>query len=244
MGRKSLTEGAVRSCFNSQTFPGRGRVWQAFGLPCAGRSVAHAQASRRSCRFRALKTPPVLPFFRRHFEGSFAIVAGLAQALQIVPVDKAGPVTPVGLDVIHHRGPGPYAPSGALPAPWFPHELIGPQIVCPDGQVVPAVPLSGHPAFRPLGFVLGTPALTGEFLAPRMPARSERLHGHGLSPPGKQKNARASLSTIAVLTGSGVVRSGLGQYQPVFRFCISGNKPEGYGPRWCRQCGASAGSRR
>ena len=78
-----------------QTFPGRGRVWQAFGLPCAGRSVAHAQASRRSCRFRALKTPPVLPFFRRHFEGSFAIVAGLAQALQIVPVDKAGPVTPV-----------------------------------------------------------------------------------------------------------------------------------------------------
>ena len=144
----------MRSCCLPQTFPGRGRVWQAFGLPCAGRSVAHAQASRRSCRFQALKMPPVLPFFRRHFEGSFAIVAGLAQALQIVPVDKAGPVTPVGLDVIHHRGPGPYAPSGALPAPWFPHELIGPQIVCPDGQVVPAVPLSGHPAFR-LGLCLG-----------------------------------------------------------------------------------------
>ena len=177
----------MRSCFNSQTFPGRGRVWQAFGLPCAGRSVAHAQASRRSCRFRALKTPPVLPFFRRHFEGSFAIVAGLAQALQIVPVDKAGPVTPVGLDVIHHRGPGPYAPSGALPAPWFPHELIGPQIVCPDGQAVPAVPLGGYPASRPLGLVPRAPALTVELRAPRVPAGPERLIGQGYHLLAKQK---------------------------------------------------------
>ena len=205
----------MRSCFNSpKLFQAGGRVWQAFGLPCAGRSVAHAQASRRSCRFRALKTPPVLPFFRRHFEGSFAIVAGLAQALQIVPVDKAGPVTPVGLDVIHHRGPGPYAPSGALPAPWFPHELIGPQIVCPDGQVVPAVPLSGHPAFRPLGFVLGTPALTGEFLAPRMPARSERLHGHGLSPPGKTKSQHRRPPVWGLIIGTGSQSTGPVRYPP------------------------------
>lgn len=214
----------MRSCFNSQTSPGRGRVWQAFGLPCAGRSVAHAQASRRSCRFRALKTPPVLPFFRRHFEGSFAIVAGLAQALQIVPVDKAGPVTPVGLDVIHHRGPGPYAPSGALPAPWFPHELIGPQVVRPDGQVVPAVPLSGHPAFRPLGFVLGTPALTGEFLAPRMPARSERLHGHGLSPPGKTKSQSPTTSHAGIMSGSGSQSTGLCRCLPLHCACSFGSR--------------------
>ena len=182
----------MRSCFNSQTFPGRGRVWQAFGLPCAGRSVAHAQASRRSCRFRALKTPPVLPFFRRHFEGSFAIVAGLAQALQIVPVDKAGPVAPVGLDVVHHRGPGVYAPSGALPAPRLPQELIGPQVVRPDGQTVPAVPLGGHPAPRPLRLMLGAVSLSGELRASWIPAWSERLHGHGLSPPGKTKSAQAT----------------------------------------------------
>lgn len=215
----------MRSCINfPKLFQAGGRVWQASGLPCAGRSVAHAQASRRSCRFRALKTPPVLPFFRRHFEGSFAIVAGLAQALQIVPVDKAGPVTPVGLDVIHHRGPGPYAPSGALPAPWFPHELIGPQIVCPDGQVVPAVPLSGHPAFRPLGFVLGTPALTGEFLAPRMPARSERLHGHGLSPPGKTKSQSPTTSHAGIMSGSGSQSTGLCRCLPLHCACSFGSR--------------------
>ena len=215
----------MRSCINfPKLFQAGGRVWQASGLPCAGRSVAHAQASRRSRRFQALKMPPVLPFFRRHFEGSFAIVAGLTQALQIVPVDKAGPVAPVGLDVVHHRGPGPYAPSGALPAPWFPHELIGPQIVCPDGQVVPAVPLSGHPAFRPLGFVLGTPALTGEFLAPRMPARSERLHGHGLSPPGKTKSQSPTTSHAGIMSGSGSQSTGLCRCLPLHCACSFGSR--------------------
>ena len=36
MGRKSLTEGAVRSCINfPKLFQAGGRVWQASGLPCA-----------------------------------------------------------------------------------------------------------------------------------------------------------------------------------------------------------------
>ena len=83
-------------------------------------------------------------------------MAGLTQALQIVPVDKAGPVAPVGLDVVHHRGPGVYAPSGALPAPRLPQELIGPQVVRPDGQTVPAVPLGGHPAPRRLAYAWGS----------------------------------------------------------------------------------------
>ena len=205
----------MRSCINfPKLFQAGGRVWQASGLPCAGRSVAHAQASRRSRRFQALKMPPVLPFFRRHFEGSFAIVAGLAQALQIVPVDKAGPVTPVGLDVIHHRGPGPYAPSGALPAPWFPHELIGPQIVCPDGQVVPAVPLGGHPAPRPLRLMLGAVSLSGELRASWIPAWSERLHGHGLSPPGKTKSQHRRPPVWGLIIGTGSQSTGPVRYPP------------------------------
>ena len=78
-----------------------------------------------------------------------------------------------------------------------------------------------------------------------LPALRRVVKSHSRSnPAGKQKNARASQHRNGAKTGSGVVRSGLGQYQPVFRFCISGNKPEGFGPRWCRQCGASAGSRR
>lgn len=215
----------MRSCINfPKLFQAGGRVWQASGLPCAGRSVAHAQASRRSCRFRALKTPPVLPFFRRHFEGSFAIVAGLAQALQIVPVDKAGPVTPVGLDVIHHRGPGPYAPSGALPAPRLPQELIGPQVVRPDGQTVPAVPLGGHPAPRPLRLMLGAVSLSGELRASWIPAWSERLHGHGLSPPGKTKSQSPTTSHAGIMSGSGSQSTGLCRCLPLHCACSFGSR--------------------
>ena len=205
----------MRSCINfPKLFQAGGRVWQASGLPCAGRSVAHAQASRRSRRFQALKMPPVLPFFRRHFEGSLAIVAGLTHALQIVPVDKAGPVAPVGLDVVHHRGPGAYAPSGALPAPRLPQELIGPQVARPDGQTVPAVPLGGHPAPRPLGLMPGAVSLSGELRASWVPAWSERLHGHGLSPPGKTKSQSPTTSHAGIMSGSGSQSTGPVRYPP------------------------------
>lgn len=215
----------MRSCFNSpKLFQAGGRVWQAFGLPCAGRSVAHAQAFRRFCRFQALKTPPVLPFFRRHFEGGLAIVAGLAQALQIVPVNEAGPVASVGLDVVHHRGPGAYAPSGALPAPRLTQELIGPQVVRPDGQTVPAVPLGGHPAPRPLGLMPGAVSLSGELRASWVPAWSERLHGHGLSPPGKTKSQSPTTSHAGIMSGSGSQSTGLCRCLPLHCACSFGSR--------------------
>ena len=69
-------------------------------------------------------------------------------------------------------------------------QLCRPQVVRPDRQAVPAMPLGGNSALRLCGLVLGAVSIPGQRRASRMPARSERLQGHGLSPPGKTKSLR------------------------------------------------------
>lgn len=185
----SHTRGRAVLHISPENFPGRGEGLQAYGLPwarpgghprpCPGADVAFRQHDGLNSRVFS----PLLSCL----SGRLPVVTGLAQALQVGTVSEAGPVPSVGLDVVHHCGLGTHTPSGTLPAPWLAHELIGPQIVCPDGQAVPAVPLGGYPASRPLGLVPRAPALTGELRAPRVPAGPERLIGQGYHLLAKQK---------------------------------------------------------
>ena len=184
---------------------------RAQGLPAPAPGRPRLPRVSRSDRS---KRPPVFARFLGHLPGRLAVVAGFTQALQVAPVDKAGPVPSVGRDVIHHRGPGTPAVPGTLPAPRLRHELTGPQVVRPDGQAVPAVPLGGHPALRPLGLVLGAVSLAGERPASRVPAGSERLHGHGLSPPGKTKSRHRRPPVSGWIIGTGSESTGPVRYPP------------------------------
>ena len=130
-----------------------------------------------------------------HFSGGFLIVMALTQALPVVGIDKQGPIPAMWTDMIHGRGTHPLALGGALPAEWLQQELLGTQIILPDRQTVPAVILCGRLArgFRPL-VPLTVPAAC-QILTPRVAAWSKRFLRHGLSPPGKSKNAGANDQT-------------------------------------------------
>ena len=148
----------------------------------------------------------------------------LAQALVVCRIDEQLPFAPMGRDMIHHRGPGANSPAGTLPAPGLPQKLDGPQIVGPDGQTVPGVVLRRRPTGRLPGLVSGTIPLPGEFRTPRMPARSERLHGHGLSPPGKTKSRHRCFPMREVI-GTGLQRStGHLRYSRCTLPCSSGTR--------------------
>ena len=111
----------------------------------------------------------------------FLVMASFAQALVVGRVNKQPPVPAMGLDVVHHRSPGTVAGiswrilSGALPAKRLPQELSRTQVICPDRQAVPAMPLGGDPAARFYGLVLGAISITGQRRASRVPAWPERL---------------------------------------------------------------------
>ena len=198
-----------------RNFFGRGEGLQAFGLPWA-RPGAWTRRHPRPCpgadvasrQHDGLNSRVFLPLLG-YLPGRLSVVAGLAQALQVGTVSEADPVPSVGLDVVHHCGLGTHTPSGTLPAPWLAHELIGPQIVRPDGQAVPAVPLGGYPASRPLGLVPRAPALTGEFRTPRVPAGPERSVWHGLSPPHGQTKKDQSQQSHPLGRSSALVLSTL-----------------------------------
>lgn len=116
-------------------------------------------------------------------------MAGMTKTLQILPVGEPGPVSAVRLHMVHIGGRRSDTAPGALPAERLPQELRGPEIIQPYRRSVhpaPGLSLRAAPAavFRP---VFRTPAVTGQRTASWMPARSERLHCHGLSPPGKIK---------------------------------------------------------
>lgn len=139
-----------------------------------------------------LRFPPILPLISH----GFTAVAGVAQTLQVAPVDEPVPDALVILHMVHVRGPRPHPSPSALPAERLQKQLSRPQIVRPDGQAVPVVPLRALAPRRLLGLVLGAPSVMGQFGASWMTARPERLHGHGLSPPGKTKSARALTSIL------------------------------------------------
>ena len=205
--------GASGSCtLTRKTFSGWGRVRKAAGFPLR----TPAPVPSRACRCGRSLPPrtesqipaPVSPFFGL-FSGRFAVVAGLAQALVVSRVDELAPVPPVWYDVVHHRGPDAVPgitwriPRGALAAERLPQELRRAQVVRPDGQAVPAVVLPPR-----LGGALSgacawgsTPPGSGPHILGAGMAGA--VSGPGLSPPGKQKSARATTPDHRVIIGSG-----------------------------------------
>ena len=154
------------------------------GMPCArsrthGHTSAHAPVCGR--RFAAVRSP-VFPSFFGLFQRRFTIMAALTQALVIAGIDKQQPVSPMGFDVIHHRGPGADASPGTLPAERFPQKLRRAQVVSPGRQIVPAVVLRAVPALV-LGLVCWAPTVPGQRWASRMLTRAQWLLRYGLSPP-------------------------------------------------------------
>lgn len=111
----------------------------------------------------------------------------MAQGLQILRVGKLGPVPSVWLNVIYVYPRGPPAMLGALPAKRLPQQLAGAQFISPRlGAVHPAPACRGFPSGL-LGVMLRTVTVPGQLRAPRVPAWSQGLMCHGLSPPGETK---------------------------------------------------------
>lgn len=115
----------------------------------------------------------------------------MAEALQVAWVGEGLPVSPMRPDVVHVRGPLPDAPCLALPAPWLPEKLCGPELA-PGLRAVHPVPGSGILASSVpvLGPVILAVTARHQHAAARILAGAEWLCGHGLSPPGKTKSQR------------------------------------------------------
>ncbi len=122
-------------------------------------AMSPVQCSKKAPRF------PLL-------QGRLAVMTGLAQALVVGRVDEQRPAPPVRLDVVHYRGPDTVTTLGALAAERLPQKLCRAEIICPDGQAVPAVVLRRGPAGRFLGLVLG---------AVRPPGSGRRTPGVGMA---------------------------------------------------------------
>ena len=163
-----------------------------------------ARAPMRSTVSR-LSASIFLAFFS-HFPGCFPVVAALAQALVVSRIYEQLPVSTVRLHVVHHGSPGTDAPPGALAAERLPQELSGTEVVRPEGQAVPAVVLRRCTPGRFFRLVSWAVPIPGQFPASWMSAGTERLHGHGLSPPGKTKSQRPTLTLIR-LSGTGYHRA-------------------------------------
>lgn len=125
-----------------------------------------------------------------HFPHRLSAVAAVAKALQIAPVAEPVPVALVIDDVVNVCSACPSPALCALAAKRLTHQLRRAQILSPlVGEVHPAPGLCFFAALVcSLWLVLLTVAIAHQLAAAWMPAWSERLQGHGLSPPGKTKS--------------------------------------------------------
>ena len=180
--------------------PGRGHAYRRadVGSSAFARSV--------SCVFSALL---------RLLPSRFLVVVALAQALVIGRVGKQLPVSAMGLDVIHHRGPGAAAriswriPNRALPAKRLSHELSRAQVIRPDGKAVPAMPLDRDPAARFYGLVLGAVSIAGQRRASWVPTRPQRLLCHRAITSGQNKKPAPTRPAICGSCGTGTLAQAL-----------------------------------
>lgn len=118
--------------------------------------------------------------FSPHFcllTGGFLVVVMLAQALVVVWIDEQIPVTTEGHNVVNHgsRCSVPWIvrreQPAALAAERFTQQLIRPELVCPDWELVPPMIRRATPP-AVLWLVFLTPAIPGQRRASRMLARS------------------------------------------------------------------------
>ena len=121
------------------------------------------------------------------FLGCLLVVMVFAQTLVVGWIHKQCPVAPKGLDVIHHRGPGTNTSLGTFPAKGLPQELGRTQVLCPDRQTVPGMPLGRDPSACLGGLMLGAVSITGQGRTSRMPAGPERLLCHWAITSGQNK---------------------------------------------------------
>ena len=209
----------MRSCaITPKTFFGSGQGHKP--LACPARPGTHMHGHGHTCRRAdvALRSfvrsvSRVFPALLRLLPSCLLVVVALAQALVIGRVGKQLPVSAMGLDVIHHRGPGAAAwvsrriLPGALPARRLSHELSRAQVIRPDGKAVPAMPLGRDPAARFYGLVLGAVSIAGQRRASWVPTRPQRLLCHRAITSGQNKRAWADTSALRImwlrLIGSG-----------------------------------------
>lgn len=114
-------------------------------------------------------------------------MARVAERLQVTAIREERPVPTVGHDVVHVRGPHSSALLGTGPAIGLTQELVWAEIVRPLRRSIQTVPCGAVGAALIFGLVGSTVAVRHQDAASWMPAWSQRLPAHGLSPPGKQK---------------------------------------------------------
>ena len=169
-------------------------------MACPARLGTHMPGHGHTCRRAdvALRSfvrsvSRVFPALLSLLPSCLLVVVALAQALVIGRVGKQLPVSAMGLDVVHHRGPGPAAwisrriLLGTLSAKWLSHELSRAQVIRPDGKAVPAMPLGRDPAARFYGLVLGAVSIAGQRRASWVPTRPQRLLCHRAITSGQNK---------------------------------------------------------
>lgn len=125
-----------------------------------------------------------------HFLYRLSAMAAVAKALQIAPVAEPVPVALVIDDVVNVCSACPSPVLCALSAERLVHQLCWTQVLSPlVGEVHPAPGLCFFAALvgslRP---VLLAVAIAHQLAAAWVPAWSEWLQGHELSPPGKTKS--------------------------------------------------------
>lgn len=164
------------------------------------------------------------------FRHGFAAVAGVAKALQILPVREHRPVPVVRDDVVHLRGPGSAAriswriPNRTLPAKRLSQELSGAQIVCPFRRGVHPAPGSGRLAAACSVFGLMRCAVSARHqgAASWVSARPQGLLCHRAITSGQNKRACADTSRNLRFMWHRHSGTGTGQYSrwpPCHRPC-------------------------
>lgn len=151
------------------------------------------------------------------FRHGFAAVAGVAKALQILPVREHRPVPVVRDDVVHLRGPGSAAriswriPNRTLPAKRLSQELSGAQIVCPFRRGVHPAPGSGRlaAACSVVGLMRCAVSARHQGAASWVPARPQGLLCHRAITSGQNKKPAPTRPAICGSCGTGTLAQAL-----------------------------------
>lgn len=103
--------------------------------------------------------------------------------------------------MVHGNGPDAQAALCALTAPRLQHQLRRAEVICPNRETVPPMPLSALASLHPWGLVLWAVPVPDQFGASRVSTWPQRLVWHGLSPPDKQNAGADALHGRVIGTG-------------------------------------------
>ena len=210
---------------------GLGRTPQNFSDPGGGPRLCRRARARR-CMHTHSPTPgragvafrggapsklaPFPPAFRL-FPGGLLVMVELAQALVIGRTDKQVPVSTEGDNMVHHRGRGAPPLGRTDPAERFPQQLCRAQFLGPDR---PWNTSCDRPRWPLSGSVGGRADAWGTTRPESVPGILDAGRVLGFASPwavtswryAKQKTPEPVTTCKGVITGSGVLRSGLSKY--------------------------------